>query len=317
MAIIDKPKSDAQSAPWFIWKYPSEVLRLGGQLRVGGDQAVLLVKAGQALDLFGPGTHTLSAANLPLVDKALNLTAENRSQFTAQVYYLNCQDRSGLRWETPSPFTLQDPVYNLQVSATAQGRWGCCVQDPKTLLAQMATALKDVPSDKLEGYLADRLLQCFAEILSNYFARGKTSVFEAHTKLNELSSFVSENLRPEFARLGFALSQFQVDKLVLPEDALKQFQQLVAQRQASQPVAAPTALPPGPSPLAPPPAGAEVTGARFGPAAAAPTAAPPAPLPADGHDPVVKLRKLKQLLDSGLITQQDFDTRKQKILDEL
>jgi hypothetical protein len=46
-----------------------------------------------------------------------------------------------------------------------------------------------------------------------------------------------------------------------------------------------------------------------------PAAAPPAAAPAaGGTDLVAKLGELKQLLDSGVLTQEEFDAAKQKLL---
>ena len=52
---------------WLIHKYPSEQFVLGSQLIVNQGQETLFFKGGEALDLFGPGTHTLSTGNLPLL----------------------------------------------------------------------------------------------------------------------------------------------------------------------------------------------------------------------------------------------------------
>lgn len=71
MAIIDRIKFDGQIGKpyWLVYKYPSEQFVLGSQLIVGQGQEALFLKGGEALDLFGPGTHTLSTGNLPLLHK--------------------------------------------------------------------------------------------------------------------------------------------------------------------------------------------------------------------------------------------------------
>jgi membrane protease subunit (stomatin/prohibitin family) len=42
--------------------------------------------------------------------------------------------------------------------------------------------------------------------------------------------------------------------------------------------------------------------------------APPAPAPAAADDPIAKLKKAKDMLDLGLITQADYDAAKAKAL---
>lgn len=49
-------------------------------------------------------------------------------------------------------------------------------------------------------------------------------------------------------------------------------------------------------------------------AAAAPAAAPPAPAAAAEEDPMAKLAKFKEMLDAGLISQEDYDAAKAKVL---
>jgi hypothetical protein len=49
-------------------------------------------------------------------------------------------------------------------------------------------------------------------------------------------------------------------------------------------------------------------------AAMAPPAAPPAPAASGGTDVVAELTKLKGLLDAGVLTQDEFETAKAKVL---
>lgn len=61
---------------------------------------------------------------------------------------------------------------------------------------------------------------------------------------------------------------------------------------------------PPPPPPPPPPA----------PVAAAPTPPPPAPAAPAADDPVAQLAKFKEMLDAGLITQEDYDAAKNRVL---
>ena len=76
MAIIDRIKYDGPTngAQWLIYKCPSEEFVLGSQLIVNQGQEVLFFKGGEALDLFGPGTHTLSTGKFTAVKKISEFT---------------------------------------------------------------------------------------------------------------------------------------------------------------------------------------------------------------------------------------------------
>ena len=83
MAIIDRIKYDGSTngLQWLVHKYPSEQFVLGSQLIVGTGQEALFVKGGEALDLFGPGTYTLSTGNLPVLNKLVNLPFGGKTPF--------------------------------------------------------------------------------------------------------------------------------------------------------------------------------------------------------------------------------------------
>ena len=68
MELIDRVKYDAEDDSVFVWKYPSEDLVLGSQVIVNQSQEVKFVKGGEVLDTLGPGTHTLSTGNIPLLN---------------------------------------------------------------------------------------------------------------------------------------------------------------------------------------------------------------------------------------------------------
>jgi membrane protease subunit (stomatin/prohibitin family) len=79
MAIIDVLKYDGPNDV-LVWKWRSESsssreeeLRMGSQLIVNQSQEACFFKGGELLDVFGPGTHTLSTKNLPFLSKLVGL----------------------------------------------------------------------------------------------------------------------------------------------------------------------------------------------------------------------------------------------------
>ena len=53
----------------FAWKYPNNELGTWTQLIVNESQEAILMLNGQALDSFGPGTHSLHPDKIPLFSR--------------------------------------------------------------------------------------------------------------------------------------------------------------------------------------------------------------------------------------------------------
>lgn len=105
MALVDVVKYDG-TPNVFAWKYPNSELGTWTQLIVNETQEAVLYKGGQSLDLFGPGRHTLSTANIPLLNKLINLPFGGKSPFSAEVWYVNKVNALDIKWGTPTPIQL-------------------------------------------------------------------------------------------------------------------------------------------------------------------------------------------------------------------
>lgn len=126
MNIIDRIKYDGSTngSDWFIYKCPSEQFVLGSQLTVGPGQEALFLKGGEIMDLFVPGTYTLTTGNLPILNELVNLPFGRKTPFSAEIYYVNKTVKIGLKWGTSTAIPLEDPKYGLPLHIRARGQYG-------------------------------------------------------------------------------------------------------------------------------------------------------------------------------------------------
>lgn len=94
MAIVDILKYDGRTMFLFgngdqKMELQEEELRLGTQLVVNQSQEVCFIKGGKLLDVLGPGTHTLSTKNIPILSSLIGLGFGGESPFKAEVYFIN------------------------------------------------------------------------------------------------------------------------------------------------------------------------------------------------------------------------------------
>jgi membrane protease subunit (stomatin/prohibitin family) len=217
MAIVEVVKYDG-SPDVFAWKFPNTELGTWTQLIVNESQEAVLYKGGQALDWFGAGRHTLETANIPILNKLVNLPFGGRSPFTAEVWYINKVNSLDVKWGTPTPIQLQDPKYNVFVPLRAFGQFGIKISDSKMFLTKLVGTLSAFTSNDIIKYFRGAYLTKVKDDISGYLIRKKISVLEINAYINEISESLKESILPTFADFGIELVNFYVNDISVPED---------------------------------------------------------------------------------------------------
>lgn len=229
MAIIDRIKYDgpADGSQWLIYKCPSEEFVLGSQLIVNHGQEALFFKGGEALDLFGPGTHTLSTGNLPILNKLVKLPFGGKTPFTAEVYFINKTVNMDINWGTSNPIPLEDPKYGLILNVGARGQYGISIIDSRLFVAKMIGA---IPNGSMANHLF--VMRYFNGIINSqiksvtaaFMIKEKISFLEVSQYLSELSEAFKEKLDDEFERFGMELTHFTCITIAPKQEEYKKLQ---------------------------------------------------------------------------------------------
>ncbi len=223
MAVIDRIKYDGyqDGSPWLIHKYPSEEFVLGSQLIVNQGQEALFLKGGEALDLFGAGTHTLQTGNLPLLKKLVNLPFGGKTPFTAEIYYINKTSRLDMNWGTANPFQLEDPKYGLILSIRSHGKYGMRIVDSRMFVSELVGAVPNgstVNYAFVASYFSGLLTSTIKTVVSSFMIRQKISFLEVTAYLKELSKECEAEVSKEFERFGVEIVNFFIETISPPKD---------------------------------------------------------------------------------------------------
>jgi membrane protease subunit (stomatin/prohibitin family) len=230
MALIDVIKFDATSNEELVQKYPKEEIKLGSQLIVNQAQDAIFVRSGEIFDVFGPGTHTLATANIPLLNKIVNLPFGGDSPFSAEVWFVNLTTKRDLKWGTIKPIPLMDPDLGFPISVRAFGQWGYKIIESKSFLKQLVGTLNTITSETIDQYFIGVLLQQFTDSLSEKIINENNSIFTINTKLNELSDYSRTKLNKEFSKYGIELVNFDIININILEEEKKKIQEILAKK---------------------------------------------------------------------------------------
>jgi len=219
--------------PWLVYKHPSEELVFGSQLIVSQSQEAIFFKEGSALDVFGPGTHTLSTANLPLLHKLISLPLGGKTPFSAEIYFINKVRKLDFHWGTIDPIQLVDPKFQLLLRVRAFGTFGISISNSRSFVTQIVGALKGAQvtdHQNVVKYIKGLVVSKTKDALANAIIRNQTSLLEISTQLTFLSDACRDLVLPEFDRYGLELVNFYIESINAPDEDLEQLKTALGNR---------------------------------------------------------------------------------------
>lgn len=216
MAISQIIKYEGNNST-FVWKHPIEDFNTTTQLIVHESQEAIFFMNGQALDLFGPGRHTLETENIPLIRKLMSIPTGGQTPFHCEVYFINKVEQMGIKWGTDSRVTFMEPKYNFPLQIGASGEMSLKVEDSRKLLIKLVGTEALLSQEKLvlmfKMFLMTRVKSYLAQSIKNK----NLSIFEIDEHLNNLSEDLKEKLNPDFSVYGVSLENFFVNTVLRPD----------------------------------------------------------------------------------------------------
>lgn len=217
MAIIDRVKYDGPAGV-LVWRYPPDDLSWGTQVIVNQAQEAIFFKGGQALDVMGPGTHTLRTANIPLLRGLIKAPFGGETPFAAEIYYVNKAVNLDVKWGTNSPIPVLDPKFNVFLPVRAFGQFGIQVADARAFVTQLSATSPQFTTDELSNYFRGVLLTRAKDYIAETIIKEKINLLEIAAHLEEMSGAIQVKLSQDFATYGVRLVNFYLNSVDVPED---------------------------------------------------------------------------------------------------
>lgn len=186
---------------------------LGSQVIVRESQMAIFFRDGMALDTLGPGRHTLSTANLPLLGKRVTDAVFGESPFKAEVYFVNRNVFIGLKWGTREPFAYRDQELSL-IRLRAHGEMAIRVSDPVLFVNKVVGARGLYTSKDIDSFLKSIALSSLAQSIGQVLE----SVFDLPLRYQELGTVTTALVFDEFAAYGTELVDFIIESISPPDE---------------------------------------------------------------------------------------------------
>ncbi len=201
----------------FIWKHPCEDFNTTTQLIVHESQEAIFFMNGQALDLFGPGRHTLETQNIPLLRKVANIPTGGETPFHCEVYYVNKTEQMAIKWGTDSKVQYVEPTYGFPISIGASGEMALSVEDSRKLLVTLVGTERVLERDQLVTFFRAFLMTRVKTYIAQEIKSSAINIFEIDESIEIFSKGIKSRLLGDFEEYGVTLKRFFVTTIVKPD----------------------------------------------------------------------------------------------------
>ncbi|MFZ4413881.1 MAG: SPFH domain-containing protein [Bacteroidales bacterium] len=302
---------------------PAEI-KWGAQLTVRESQEVVFFRDGKALDVFKTGRHVLQTQNIPLITKWVTSFGYGKdSPFRSEVYFISKNLFSNLKWGTKEPILFRDSELKM-IRLRSFGIFSIQIADSMLFLNKIVGTRGIFNDEDIEDYLRNIVISKFTNVIGDEIK----TVFDMPSSFENLSLFIRTKLQTEFEGIGLYLHDFYINSISVPDDVQSMIDQRsgmsavgnmdefmkykiamsienASQNQGDSGSMMGTGI------------GA---GMGLGMGFSMPQIIQKSMLSStqsqgDNESPMDKLKKLKELLDLGVITQDEFNQKKIKLMD--
>lgn len=294
-------------------------IKWGSQLTVRESQEAVFFRDGQALDVFGPGRHVLQTQNIPAIGKWVTSFGYGpTSPFRAEVVFIGKQLFPNLKWGTREPILFRDTELNA-VRLRSFGSYSIQVSDSMLFVNKVVGTRGLFSTESIQDYLKGIIVSKLNTIL----AKELKSVFDIAQSIENLNLIIRTEIDTDFSGLGLKIHDFYIQSISVPEEvqklidtrsgmgALGNMDQFMKFQVAN--AIGDAANNSGGS------GDAFNTGAGLALGMLLPQMMNSSmnKTTSNSIEPMEKIKKLKELLELGAITQSEFDEKKVSLLKEI
>ncbi|NCB38245.1 MAG: SPFH domain-containing protein [Erysipelotrichia bacterium] len=206
-SVIEWKDADPDLLIW-RWNGTNDELKNASKLIINPGQAAIFIYEGQIRAIHDyPGMFELKTANIPFITTLTKIMQNFTSEHKANVYFVRITEFVNQKWGTKAPVKYTDPVYKFPVGMRAFGNFSFHITDVRKFFTEFASNIEVLPISAIRNVIVDRALQQMTDI----FATAGLSYAEIDKNRLELSQKLSEAIAPEFAPLGFEMSDFRIE----------------------------------------------------------------------------------------------------------
>jgi membrane protease subunit (stomatin/prohibitin family) len=211
MPLIEAVQWRDAPADQVAFRFPEVSLRLGSQLTVMENQWAVFFRDGKALDVFGPGRHTITSYNVPLLIDLVKGLGIIGNIFECEVVFVNkAQMRANFGGQA---YSAPSGQIQYQAELSFYGYMLYKVEEPRLFVTEFFGNRNASNSDDIaryiRGLIVERVIDQFAE----------HDIFNVVRNVDEVTDGISKTIDAEAKRIGITIVDTLFEGVKIPEEA--------------------------------------------------------------------------------------------------
>lgn len=329
-----------------IWRQPEEDFNTNSTLIVMPGEEAIFIKGGVVEKVFENGTYKLSTENYPFISRLRNAFTGGISAFNCVVYFVRKSHSEEIFWGTDSPIQVRDKMLGVATKLKARGAYKVQIENPVKFLEKLVgNNIAFQTQKELNKYFASEFQSKIKSSIARAANESTQELLGIDARLDEFSDTISPFVQDILAEYGIRLAKFSIHAIDIDDDELRKrydeigIDAIAKMRNAQadksvmgilgedwakqQQIDILKSVANNPNGLASTGAGLGmglgVAGVFGGMNQQVFNNEQNQKTNQDNssESPVTKIKQLKEMLDLGAITQEEFDTKKKEILDKM
>ncbi|SPF79916.1 SPFH domain-containing protein [Pseudoprimorskyibacter insulae] len=196
-----------------VWRFEREghEIKYGAKLTVREGQAAVFIHEGQLADVFTPGLYMLETNNMPIMTTLQHWDHAFQSPFKSEIYFVNTNRFTDLKWGTKNPIMLRDPEFG-PTRIRAFGTYTIKVNDPALFLTEIVGTDGEFTADEISFQIRNIIVQEFSRAI----AASGIPVLDMAANTAEVGKLIAQAIDPVMKDYGVSIPELYIENISLP-----------------------------------------------------------------------------------------------------
>lgn len=172
-------------------------------------QGCILTYEGKVVGVFNEaGIYNLKSDNKPFLTSIKKfLKLQDSSEHIMGIWFYRKANIINMRWGTRVPIAYTDPTYTFPILLSAFGNYSIKITEPRTFFENVVAGKEYYGHEELKEVFLSRITQN----ITDYLANAKFSYVDIDSNLNNIAVTVKEKTEHVFNDLGFDVLDYRIE----------------------------------------------------------------------------------------------------------